>query len=75
MCAARAPVACLSVRAVVVTVGVVAAAVQLGRGSYVALVTPMDAANAVARRDALRRQGWAAYVAAWSSAREAKARN
>ena len=27
--------------------GVVAAAVQLGRGSYVALVTPMDAANAV----------------------------
>ena len=27
--------------------GVVAAAVRLGRGSYVALVTPMDAANAV----------------------------
>ena len=27
--------------------GVVAAAVQLGRGRYVALVTPMDAANAV----------------------------
>ena len=27
--------------------GVAAAAVSLGRGSYVALVTPMDAANAV----------------------------
>ena len=34
-------------RALLLWPGVVAAAVQLGRGSYVALVTPMDAANAV----------------------------
>ena len=34
-------------RALLLWPGVVAAAVRLGRGSYVALVTPMDAANAV----------------------------
>ena len=38
--------------------GVVASAVVLGRGSYVALVTPMDAANAV---------DYGALRAAWKS--------